>query len=196
VFDDRRIPEMLFRYRARNWPEGLSADEGQAWEEYRRHRLTAADGGGSIQLSGYRKELARLMVEPSVTPAQREILSQLADWPNTLGLYMTSNENAELHAAKAATIDSFVDFAQGGAFPQWPLEVFLEVSNLCDLKCAMCNTFSALHTSRRGVVRSQERGFLALEQVMEPLAPLFRHALQVHAFGFGEPSIHPGSGSC
>ncbi len=98
---------------------------------------------------------------------------------------------SEFHAAKAATIDDFVGFADGGAFPRWPLEIFLEVSNLCDLKCAMCNTFSALHNQRRNVVRSQERGFLELDRVVEPLQPLLEHALQVHAFGFGEPTIHP-----
>jgi len=86
VFDDRRIPELLFRYRARNWPETLSANERKAWDEYRRIRLTAADGGGSLPLSGYRKELARLMVEPGLMPGQRDILSQLADWPKAIGL--------------------------------------------------------------------------------------------------------------
>ena len=98
---------------------------------------------------------------------------------------------SEFHAAKAATIDSFVGFADGGAFPQWPLEIFLKVSNLCDLKCAMCHTFSALNDKRRERVRAQERGFLELERVLEPLTPLLEHALQVHAFGFGEPTIHP-----
>jgi exodeoxyribonuclease-1 len=39
-FEDSRLPEMLFRYRARNWPESLSADEQEQWQQYRQQRLT------------------------------------------------------------------------------------------------------------------------------------------------------------
>ena len=39
-FDDARLPEMLFRYRARNWPESLNADEQEQWQQYRQQRLT------------------------------------------------------------------------------------------------------------------------------------------------------------
>ncbi len=38
-FEDERLTELLFRYRARNWPETLSADERIEWNEYRRARL-------------------------------------------------------------------------------------------------------------------------------------------------------------
>ncbi|MBL1319521.1 MAG: exodeoxyribonuclease I [Methylophaga sp.] len=39
-FDDQRLPEMLFRYRARNWPESLSEEEQQQWQQYCQQRLT------------------------------------------------------------------------------------------------------------------------------------------------------------
>jgi exodeoxyribonuclease-1 len=39
-FDDQRLAEMLFRYRARNWPESLSEEEQQQWQQYRQQRLT------------------------------------------------------------------------------------------------------------------------------------------------------------
>ena len=32
-WDDARLPEMLFRYRARNWPDTLSAGERRRWQE-------------------------------------------------------------------------------------------------------------------------------------------------------------------
>ena len=38
-FRDKRLPEMLFRYRARNYPDTLNADEQQRWEEFRLQRL-------------------------------------------------------------------------------------------------------------------------------------------------------------
>ncbi len=84
-FDDSRLPEMLFRYRARNWPETLSGDEKPQWEEYRRERLTLADAGGSITLSEYRQTLAKMMIDPAYNERDRDILSQLADWPAMIG---------------------------------------------------------------------------------------------------------------
>lgn len=48
AFHDERLPELLFRYRARNWPETLSVEEAQRWEKFRRHRIQDADRGGSI----------------------------------------------------------------------------------------------------------------------------------------------------
>lgn len=39
-FRDRRLPEMFFRYRARNFPETLNAEESARWEEFRTKRLT------------------------------------------------------------------------------------------------------------------------------------------------------------
>ncbi len=39
-FEDSRLPEMLFRYRARNFPGSLSPEERAQWEEYRFARLT------------------------------------------------------------------------------------------------------------------------------------------------------------
>ncbi len=35
-FQDERLPEMLFRYRARNFPDSLSAEEKTRWDRYRR----------------------------------------------------------------------------------------------------------------------------------------------------------------
>jgi len=85
-FDDARVPEMLFRYRARNWPETLSADEKQRWEAYRVNRLTASDGGGSIHLQAFRQKLAQMMIDPDLGDDGRAVLSELADWPEALGI--------------------------------------------------------------------------------------------------------------
>jgi exodeoxyribonuclease-1 len=84
AFDDARLPEMLFRYRARNWPETLSREETGRWDEFRLDRITRRDGGGSITLDEYRARLARLIIDPSLGADQRAILSQLADWPDFL----------------------------------------------------------------------------------------------------------------
>ncbi|HPT27802.1 MAG TPA: hypothetical protein PLZ95_15390, partial [Bryobacteraceae bacterium] len=44
AFRDPRLPELLFRYRARNWPATLSAAERERWDAYRRERLLAESG--------------------------------------------------------------------------------------------------------------------------------------------------------
>ena len=101
-------------------------------------------------------------------------------------------EREPTHAStKREAVRSFVDFAAGDGLPQWPLEVFLEVSNICDLKCAMCPTFSALNANRFTILKKNERGLIAYEQATTPLETVLQHALIVHAFGYGEPTIHP-----
>ena len=44
-FDDRRLDELVFRYRARNFPASLSAEERALWDEHRAARLFEGAGG-------------------------------------------------------------------------------------------------------------------------------------------------------
>ncbi len=44
-FDDGRLDEILFRYRARNWPELLSEEENERWEALRVAKLFKGEGG-------------------------------------------------------------------------------------------------------------------------------------------------------
>ena len=44
-FDDPRLQELLFRYRARNFPATLSGDEAQRWDEHRAARLFEGEAG-------------------------------------------------------------------------------------------------------------------------------------------------------
>ena len=85
-FDAAKLDELLFRYRARNWPETLNRDERLRWEEFRRARLTEPGAGGSIVLDEYRHELSRMAVDLSLTAEQREVVNALIDWPVELGL--------------------------------------------------------------------------------------------------------------
>lgn len=95
------------------------------------------------------------------------------------------------HQHKTQTVDSLVGFMEGGAIPKWPLEVFLEISNVCDLQCAMCPTFSALNPNRFKILKNNDRGLLSYEETAAPMESVLEHALIVHAFGYGEPTIHP-----
>jgi exodeoxyribonuclease-1 len=44
-FDDPRLEELLFRYRARNFPDTLNEEEAQRWEAHRAARLLEGEGG-------------------------------------------------------------------------------------------------------------------------------------------------------
>lgn len=44
-FDDERLEEIVFRYRARNFPETLSPEEAERWEAHRAARLLEGEGG-------------------------------------------------------------------------------------------------------------------------------------------------------
>ncbi len=87
-FHDQRLPELLFRYRARNWPETLSVDEAQRWESFRRHRLQDANGGGSITLAEYHERIALLRGEREGDAAAQRILDAMDEWATILN---TSN---------------------------------------------------------------------------------------------------------
>lgn len=79
-FEDPRLPEMLLRYRARNWPETLSDAEHEAWDAYRLARLTDPDGGGSIQIEDYERELAALREVHADDPIRLAVLDALEEW--------------------------------------------------------------------------------------------------------------------
>jgi len=59
-FTDPRLAEMLFRYRARNYPETLNADERLRWKEFCKNRLTGQLAGASITLDAYFARLQEL----------------------------------------------------------------------------------------------------------------------------------------
>lgn len=76
-FADPRLPEMLFRYRARNYPETLSADERARWEAFRLRRINEPGGGGSIVRADYENTLRALESQPNLPPRQRAIIADL-----------------------------------------------------------------------------------------------------------------------
>jgi exodeoxyribonuclease-1 len=80
AFQDPRLSEMLFRYRARNWPATLDEAEREAWDAYRRKRLTEPQGGGSITLDVFHERLLALRERNADDPARLDLLDQLEEW--------------------------------------------------------------------------------------------------------------------
>lgn len=92
---------------------------------------------------------------------------------------------------KAVSVASYAEFCKKGTLPAYPLEIFLEISNVCDLKCAMCVQFSALNPLRQKIIKGTRRGFMDRGEISDNLKSVLKHALLVHCFGYGEPTIHP-----
>ena len=76
-FDDRRLPELLFRYRARSFPETLSLEEEQRWQNHCRRRMLAQEKDGRSHLEAYRARLQELQLTQQLTDSRREILASL-----------------------------------------------------------------------------------------------------------------------
>jgi exodeoxyribonuclease-1 len=83
-FQDPRLSELLFRYRARNWPETLTADERDRWNAYRRLRLDVDSGWSESTFAQFRAEIDALRIARSGDGAAQVLLDQLATWGNTI----------------------------------------------------------------------------------------------------------------
>ena len=77
AFEDGRLDELLFRYRARNFPQTLADDERERWAAHCGARLH--DGvGGALTLAAYQERIDALA--ESADERGQEILEQLVDY--------------------------------------------------------------------------------------------------------------------
>lgn len=72
---DKRLQQMLPRYKARNYPKSLTDDERRAWDAFCYHRLM--DGGDEGRLGRYFKRLEELSRQTDLTENQRYLLEEL-----------------------------------------------------------------------------------------------------------------------
>lgn len=84
AFHDPRYPELLFRYRARNFPQTLKPDEHARWSEFRRARLTRETALTSVTAEAYFAEIAAARADASLNGEQRVLLDQLESWGHHL----------------------------------------------------------------------------------------------------------------
>jgi exodeoxyribonuclease-1 len=76
-FADKRLPEMLFRYRARNYPETLSADEQAQWLEHCRARLVDGESG-HFTFTDFQADLEQLRGEMAADDHRTRLLDDVA----------------------------------------------------------------------------------------------------------------------
>ena len=81
-FSDPRLKELLFRYRARNFPASLSAEERAQWRE---HCLMQRQEGTFTQ-EDFDQALAEERAAPNITPETERALGQLEAWVSGLSV--------------------------------------------------------------------------------------------------------------
>ena len=76
-FDDERLPELLFRYRARNFPETLNFEEQARWRLFCQQRLSTPECGAPNTLKSFTEAAEQWSI--NATPMQSEVLNE---WQN------------------------------------------------------------------------------------------------------------------
>ncbi|WP_313210675.1 exodeoxyribonuclease I [Stenotrophomonas sp.] len=77
---DPRMPELLFRYRARNYPDTLDTTERSRWNDYRRQRLLGDASLGEQTLPQFTAQLDALAAEHADDAGKLALLQHLRDW--------------------------------------------------------------------------------------------------------------------
>lgn len=83
-FRDKRMAELLFRYRARFYADTLNAEEQQRWRAFCVARITQEEAGGALTLTQLQQRLAYLREERSSDEAALSVLASLERYANEL----------------------------------------------------------------------------------------------------------------
>lgn len=88
-FRDPRYRELLFRYRARHYPDTLSPAERERWRSQNRQRLTDP-GLGFMTLEGFEQELHQLTEGASLSSRHGDVLHALRQWGAQVAMASTA----------------------------------------------------------------------------------------------------------
>ena len=81
TFQDDRLNTLLFRYRARNYPQTLTEDENQQWQQHCQNRIQHG-GKGLLSVDEYMIKLENLAYEYENNSAKMAILKALFNYVN------------------------------------------------------------------------------------------------------------------
>lgn len=82
-FDDARLQEMLFRYRARNYPSTLSEQELKRWDEYR-HEKFSNPAISHRTMNQFFAEIEAIQQAPDTIGSQLVLLEDLLEYANSI----------------------------------------------------------------------------------------------------------------
>ena len=78
-FQDKRLNKLLFRYRARNFPQTLNEDESLRWQRFCQARLVDGEFGASLTLDQFQQQLLTLG-QTETGDREQALLDQLSRW--------------------------------------------------------------------------------------------------------------------
>ena len=81
-FEDERLPELLWRYRARNYPTSLNEEDRQRWLRFCRQRLRQPPPG-SLGFASFRERI-RALAEEETREGRLQLLQDLANYADAL----------------------------------------------------------------------------------------------------------------
>ena len=83
-FEDPKYTTMLFRYRARNWPETLSPSELDSWRKYCQNKLMHGEDSPSISAEDFMLNLENLVHENEGNERNLSVLKALYHYAQSL----------------------------------------------------------------------------------------------------------------
>ena len=83
-FYDQRLPELLFRYRARNFPGSLSGQEQAQWREHCQQRFQADDDDRILNIKTLNQRVDALLEEHKDHEEKLKILRALKEYGEML----------------------------------------------------------------------------------------------------------------
>jgi len=97
-FQDPRLPLMLFRYRARNYPQSLSATEREKWDRDRMQRLISPSDSRQFSLDQFKAVIAECRATCAGDGRAQRILDELESWVVETGLEQLWREHRPRNA--------------------------------------------------------------------------------------------------
>ena len=79
-FNDPRLNGLLFNYRARYYPDTLSAHEHETWQQHLQRRLVDGSEGNGMSFQAFFARIEEIRAEQARTPANAELLDRLQAW--------------------------------------------------------------------------------------------------------------------
>jgi exodeoxyribonuclease-1 len=84
-FDDKRLDEMLFRYRARNYPATLSEEELKRWHDYR-HDKFSNPATSHRTMNQFLAEIEAIQQAPDTIGSQLVLLEDLLEYAKSINV--------------------------------------------------------------------------------------------------------------
>jgi len=83
-FEDERIPRLMRRLFARNFPETLGPSERLKWRDFCTGRIQLPSREGATELSDYLRLVETRLVDPGLPAPRRAVIHALLDWKRHL----------------------------------------------------------------------------------------------------------------